>query len=87
MECLAALEGVGDASLGEWEERGETAYHVRRRLTPEEQAPIGDACDIRGSAEGQERLSRLWRYLHPAVRVFASEEIVSAARAETGRRR
>ena len=58
---MKALEGVGDASLGEWEEVTEKAYHVRRRLTAEEQAGVGDACDIRGTAEAEERLQRSWK--------------------------
>ena len=75
MRCLSTLLGLGDASLGEWEERGEVAYHVKRRLTPEEQAVIGDACDIRNTDEAQQRLTRAWHWLHPSFREYAKQEI------------
>lgn len=78
---MKALEGVGDAGLGEWEERGQDAYHVRRRLTVEEQAPIGGACDIRGSREAQDQLQNAWKWIRlypPAIREFARREIESA---------
>ena len=74
-QALKALEGVGNDDLGTWEERGEGAYHVRRRLSTEEQVSIGDACDLRGSDESQERLSRAWRWLPPQLRTFAADEI------------
>lgn len=51
--ALRVLEGVGDASAGQWEEwTGETgAYHIKRRLTAEEEKLTGPAVDIRGDAE------------------------------------
>ena len=72
------IEGVGDAGLGEWDERGEIAYHIRRRLTPEEQLNVGPACDIRGGREAQERLTRAWKYLPVNLRGFARREIEQA---------
>lgn len=61
--CFAALDGVGDPSLGEWVEVGEVAMHLRRRLTPAEQAPIGPAVDVRGTPEHQRRMNRARRFL------------------------
>lgn len=69
------LEGVGDADLGEWEERGPSAYHIRRRLSAIEQQVIGDACDLRCTREAEERLSRAWRWLPPEMRQAALGEI------------
>lgn len=63
--ALAALEGVGDATLGEWREMGAVAFHIRRRTTPEESAIVGELRDIRGTAEVTERL-RPVRHLLPA---------------------
>jgi hypothetical protein len=62
----AALRGVGDARLGEWVERGGNGiYHVRRRLSAEEQAVVGEARDIRGTGEERERLTELFRAFSP----------------------
>jgi hypothetical protein len=74
MRCHEVLDGVGDASLGQWEERGETAWHLRRRLTTEEQASIGPACDLRGTKEAQHRLTNAWRWLPFTLRARAREE-------------
>ncbi len=60
--ALDALAGVGDADLGEWEEWTGYAFHVRRRLTPAEQAPIGEVVDVRGTPEAKRRLARVWQY-------------------------
>lgn len=75
---MKALEGVGDATLGEWEERGENAYHVKRRLSAAEEEIVGVACDIRRTFEARERLHRAWAWLRtrPAlVRQFAQMEV------------
>lgn len=58
-KCLAALDGVGDESRGQWEEVGRTAYHVRRRLSAEEERIIGEAVDIRGTEEARRRVKQL----------------------------
>lgn len=57
---LDALDGVGDQSQ-EWTEySGDTnVYHLRRRLTPEEQEYVGPVLDIRGTPEELERLSKI----------------------------
>ena len=56
----AALEGVGDAKLGEWFERGHNGVvHLRRRLSAAEQEAfdITEVRDIRGSEEEKIRLA------------------------------
>lgn len=54
-----ALEGVGDASLGEWRQRGESAVHLRRRLSADEQGDL-TVRDIRGSDEERQRQDALF---------------------------
>ena len=53
-----ALEGVGDASLGEWiEAAGSGVVHVRRRVSGREARNRGLVVrDIRGTAEERRRL-------------------------------
>ena len=63
-----ALSGVGDASLGEWESWSGFAYHVKRRLSVEEQKLVGEAVDIRGTMEAVRRHEKVKRYLPPDVR-------------------
>jgi hypothetical protein len=75
MRALEILEGVGDASLGEWHEEGKRAYHIRRRLTPVEQLSVGEARDLRGTREGQERLSRAWKWIPINMRNEARQEV------------
>ena len=59
-EALRQLEGVGDASLGEWRETGEKAFHVRRRLSAAEQERTGlTVADIRRTPEAAERAAML----------------------------
>ena len=53
--ALRALDGVGDAKLGEWLEWSGYAYHIRRRLTALEAVHIGEVIDIRGTAEAERR--------------------------------
>lgn len=53
--ALGALSGVGDETLGQWEAMGQTAFHVRRRLTPDEEAQVGAVVDVRGTPEGDRR--------------------------------
>lgn len=57
------LDGVGDPALGEWSEMG-GAFHLRRRLTEAEAAPIGPVVDVRGTAEAERRLAAV-RHLLP----------------------
>lgn len=57
--ALKALASVGDASLGEWYEWTGRAYHIRRRLTQDEQSHVGDAVDVRGTSESLRRIERV----------------------------
>lgn len=71
-----ALRGVGDASLGEWEEQGKHALHVRRRLSLQEQAEAKlDMRDIRGTEEAKRRAAKVVR-VHPELRATADIEVV-----------
>src|SRR5215472_5601735 len=73
----AALEGVGDASLGEWQEWTGRAYHVRRRLTDDERGDL-DVVDVRGTPEAQRRLAAVRRFLPPYQLPMALEEVQGA---------
>mgnify|MGYP001601773681 CR=1 FL=1 len=74
--CLQALDGVGDESRGSIpDERMQVSLVVRRRLSEVEEAIIGSACDIRGTNEAEERLTRAWRWMPPALREFARAEM------------
>jgi hypothetical protein len=67
--AIFALKGVGDARRGEWRERGRGGvYHIRRRLSAEEQLLVGEARDIRGSVEMKERVDALLAEVDPRVR-------------------
>jgi len=65
--ALDALQGVGNVALGQWEEWTGKAYHVRRRLTHDEQKSVGDVKDIRGTAEVEKR--------HGAIQCFLPAHI------------
>lgn len=69
------LEGVGDASLGEWREWSGKAFHIRRRLSAAEQEPVGPVVDIRGTAEARMRASRLGPLLRLAPDEVLEEEL------------
>jgi hypothetical protein len=58
-----ALRDVGDASLGEWRERGRGVMHIRRRLSDAEREAVGglDVRDVRGTDEERARLRSLFR--------------------------
>ena len=57
------IEGLGDASLGEWTEMGRKAFHLRRRLSAHEAASVGPVVDIRGTREAMDRLDRVRQWL------------------------
>jgi len=59
-----ALDGVGDARLGEWSETGERAIHLLRRLTASEWGDRPWGMDYRHCAEGERRLAPV-RHLLP----------------------
>ena len=78
--ALAILAGVGDASAGEWDQRRPRAYHVRRRLSAEEQALTGPVLDCRRSAlEWQRRLVALPPATHALVGTLAASELIAPA--------
>jgi hypothetical protein len=53
--ALVALSGVGRSETGQWEEWTGRAFHVRRRLSPDEEQLVGPVVDIRGTPEADER--------------------------------
>ena len=55
--ALKEIQGVGDATHGQWEEVPEwgIAYHIRRRLSAGEEAITGPAVDIRGTEDAVAR--------------------------------
>lgn len=56
------LEALGDPALGEWREPGNGGVvHIRRRLTDEEAARVGEVRDIRGTDEEARRFARLFK--------------------------
>jgi hypothetical protein len=65
--AFAALDGVGDPLLGEWEEWTGRAYHLRRRLTSAEAAPIGPAVDVRGTLDGACRFHAIRETVGPGI--------------------
>jgi len=81
LEAMAReiLDGVGDASLGEWTDDRPKAFHLRRRLTPREQERIGEAIDIRGSAEEKMRMTNLLYDLPEPLRTLAKNSFEGAA--------
>ncbi len=65
--ALQVLKGVGDESLGQWEEDSPKAFHVRRRLSDDERKEAGmlDVCDIRKTVEYGVRRAAMQKYLPP----------------------
>lgn len=66
---------MGDASLGEWQEWSGYAYHVRRRMTSTEQLLVGEAVDLRGTAEAWGRLEACRDEIPAEMVRLALEEI------------
>lgn len=56
--ALRALEGVGSTLLGEWHDDRPRAYHIRRRLTPQEADKVGPVLDLRGTSEAEMRANK-----------------------------
>lgn len=58
--ALRALDGVGDEALGQWEQGGQQAFHIRRRLSLVEQIEAGLSMrDIRRTPEAMKRVQLL----------------------------
>jgi hypothetical protein len=62
-KARAALNGVGDASLGEWETVLWGALTLRRRLTAREQRSVSGLRDLRGTPEAKRRWKVVERYI------------------------
>jgi len=77
--ALRHLEGVGDATSGQWEEWTGRAFHLRRRLAAKEQQIVGPAIDCRNTEEAIVRLRAARLLLPPAGWTLALEEIQSLA--------
>ena len=60
------LQGYGDASLGEWEEPTGAAFHLRRRLSADEEALVGPPVDVRGTAEASRRAQAVRKWVMEA---------------------
>ena len=69
------LAGVGDAALGEWRERGERAFYIRRRLSAAEQKRVGPVVDIRRTPEAGQRAGRLGPMLAYALPEVLADEL------------
>ena len=63
--AFMALEGVGDARLGEWTDWTGKAFHLRRRLTDIEVLKVGPVVDVRGTPEAARRLAPVRHLLPP----------------------
>lgn len=50
------VKGLGSEKLGEWREQGQHVFHLRRRLTIDEEETVGAVKDLRGTQEGSKRL-------------------------------
>ena len=66
------LQGYGDASRGQWEECPDGIFHLRRRLSAEEQLIVGDVLDIRGTPEQDKRWQRVQQYLPVGMKNYKS---------------
>lgn len=67
-----ALLGVGDAALGEWQEVGALAVHLKRRLTASEMhyAGIAAVVDVRGTEEFTRRVRAIRPYVPAAMQAL-----------------
>jgi hypothetical protein len=74
-EAVRQLQGVGDASLGEWHEWTGVAYHIRRRLSVREQRAVGPVVDVRKTPEAAVRAARLGALLRLAPPGVLADEV------------
>lgn len=74
-----ALDGVGDASLGEWTQAPRRVFHLRRRLSAAEVAQVGPVRDIRGTPEAGDRLQAMYPWLHLFPAGVIRDELESRA--------
>jgi len=69
------LDGYGDSQAGEWTEDRARAFHLRRRLTKDEQWLVGDAVDCRTTDEGARRFQAIKSVLPRQVYPLVEEEL------------
>lgn len=70
------LAGYGDADLGEWAEKGTTAFHLRRRLSDAEAELVGPVVDVRGTDEASRRIWAVRKWVIAAgMQDYAAEEL------------
>ena len=62
-------------ALGEWRERGNRVFHIRRRLSAVEQREVGPAVDIRGTDEARQRAAMLGDMLGLATPEVLADEL------------
>lgn len=74
--AFLALNHVGENARKDIHEWTGYAFHIRRRLTPKEQAGVGEAVDLRKSGEGYARLR--------AIRDLLPSQAIALARRELG---
>lgn len=64
--AVRAVQGVGDATLGEWVDIGDIAVHYRRRLSVNEQLEHGLVVrDVRDTEEAEFLLDAVRAWLPP----------------------
>lgn len=63
--AMKVLDGVGDASLGQWEQVSPRALHIRRRVSDAEWAGRPWGHDLRGTDEAKQRLAAVAHLLPP----------------------
>jgi hypothetical protein len=73
--AFSELKGVGAAMAGQWEEYSGYAFHLRRRLSEEEQLKTGQAIDLRCTGEALERFERIKDLLPPMALHLAMQEL------------
>ncbi len=63
--AMILLRGVGDSALGEWEEKGDVAFHLRRRVSDKERELANglEVVDVRRTPEYGVRRSAMQRFL------------------------
>jgi hypothetical protein len=72
------LDGFGDISLGEWTQDRPLAFHLRRRLSGEEEKRVGAAIDCRNTEEGKKRFEEIKNMLPPQAIYLAKLELSGA---------
>ena len=74
-EAYRQLNGVGDPTLGEWQEWTGRAFHLRRRLNAREARQVGPVVDVRGTPEALRRAAGLGDMIRYVPREVLDEEL------------